>query len=63
MDFYEFPEEVKAIHKTTILCHDWIMEREYLDEAISELLESALTWQTKENELLCNGTTKPVHLF
>lgn len=39
MDFYEFPEEVKAIHKTTILCHDWIMEREYLDEAISELLE------------------------
>ena len=39
MDFYEFPEEVKAIHKTTILCYDWIMEREYLDEAISELLE------------------------
>lgn len=30
---------LKVIHKTTILCHDWIMEREYLDEAISELLE------------------------
>jgi hypothetical protein len=39
MDFYEFPEEVKAIHKTTILCPDWVMEREYLDEAIKELLE------------------------
>lgn len=39
MDFYEFPEEVEAINRTTILCHDWIMEREYLDEVISELLE------------------------
>lgn len=43
MDFYEGPNEVTAIHKTTILCHDWIMEREYLDEAISELLEKRLT--------------------
>lgn len=39
MDFYEFPEEVEAINRTTILCYDWIMEREYLDEVISELLE------------------------
>lgn len=39
MDFYEYPEEVTAIHKTTIICHDWIMEREYLDGVIKELLE------------------------
>lgn len=39
MDFYEWPKEIKAINKTTILCHDWVMEREYLDEAIKELLE------------------------
>lgn len=39
MDFYEFPEEVKAIHKTTILCPDWTIESEYLDMAIKELLE------------------------
>lgn len=39
MDFYSNVGETRAINRTTILCYDWIMEREYLDEAISELLE------------------------
>lgn len=39
MDFYSNVGETRAINRTIILCHDWIMEREYLDEAISELLE------------------------
>lgn len=42
MDFYKYPEEIKAISRTTILCYDWVMEREYLDEAIKELLEKRL---------------------
>lgn len=39
MDFYERPKEVTAAHKATIVCYDWTMEREYLDEVIKELLE------------------------
>lgn len=39
MDFYSNVGETRPINRTTIICPDWVMEREYLDEAIKELLE------------------------
>lgn len=32
---------IRPVRRTNIICEDWAIEREYLDEAISELLESA----------------------
>lgn len=39
MDFYSNGGETRAINRTTILCPDWVIEREYLDIAIKKLLE------------------------
>lgn len=39
MDFYPNVGETRAISRTTILCRDWVMEREYLDISIDELLK------------------------
>lgn len=38
-DFIDSQKSTNFLRRTTIVCHDWVIEREYLDIAIKKLLE------------------------